>query len=197
MLHSHSSYNKKLSLNQLFEHFGSSLLSFTTTQTDEAGNIDYCLGESDWLLSAHSLIDFIYENTDDSNKAMLIHLEKIEIIGGCYTISKACLEYFISGQLGRLNTLNLCLGVQDTTDGAEENIWDYLKEYCKSCLKQYNILLVENSTYSTKILFAFDNCSDKKEGYHQVYRGVTYSTEDNESYYGWDGDYDGEFYDSS
>lgn len=112
---------------------------------------------------------------------MLIHLEKIEIIGGCYTISKACLEYFISGQLGRLNTLNLFLGVQDTTNGTEEDTWDYLKEYCKSCLKQYNILLVENSTYSTKILFTFDNCSDKKESYHQLYLGeVTYSTENYE-----------------
>jgi hypothetical protein len=147
------------------------------TQTKWEGNINYCWGMGGW--SSGFLLSPACCKAIDNSKKMLIHLEKIEIIGGCYGISKECLEYFTSGQLGCLNTLNLCLRVQDITNGTEETIWDQIKEYCVFHLKHYNILLVsEGKSYSNEILFSFDNCINKEESYYQLFNdGVKYSGE--------------------
>lgn len=113
---------------------------------------------------------FVHDNLFSHNNC-LIRALKIECPGSIMT--KACLNYIISGQLENLEDLDLFLTLVDYIDENdmvvkvdEQNnliIWKELKYFCSSNLKNYNIAL-KRDYYS--YIFSFDNCKNKEDKFY-------------------------------
>ncbi|CAO3633274.1 unnamed protein product [Mucor hiemalis] len=103
-------------------------------------------------------------------------LTTIKIVCPRFGMTKACLEYIISGHLIALQNLDLCMVIVDNIDengtvfnmiDADVNtIFHQFKQFCLRDLENYNIALAD--MYETCV-FASDNCENEEESYSKRY----------------------------
>lgn len=107
---------------------------------------------------------------DNMNLGDNFFLTTITIVCPHFGMTKACLEFFTSGQLAVLQDLNLC-AILLTSIGENESMFiiseynrtfDALEQFCQLNLKHYNIAL--QNLYG-KLIFQRDNCKDLTERY--------------------------------
>lgn len=93
-------------------------------------------------------------------------MEKLVIKSQYYTISRECLEYLISGKLPHLKYLEIASKALGSIDGKKDNIWDRLKNYFESSIKEYYKINITNRLGKLLCFTAIDLTGGNDQSLH-------------------------------
>lgn len=90
-------------------------------------------------------------------------IERIQLADPSSTISKSCVEFFVSNQLLNLTTLNIFLMMHHRTAiDANDNLWYRLRVFCNTKLESYDICIRQANG---DLLFSYNNRFNIEDGY--------------------------------